>query len=530
MHIIVLFACVLGLNSADLSSLGAIAGRLKPALGLDDTQLGVLAAAPSLVAALTTLPIGALADRARRIRWLAIAVAAWAAGMVLAGACASFEQLLLVRLALGATGAAATPLVASLVGDLFWPNERGRIWGYILAGEILGAGFGLIVAGNIAGFSWRAALWVLALPSLAIAVGLWRGIPEPARGGASRVRLGADRIESRPHPNADANSRTPPPTGTAPDADTGARSGERISTGANAPPETRAQAPRDADVRRAVERAEASPERDLVLGGDPRTMSLWQAARYVLRIRTNVVLIVASSLGYFFQAGVTTFGVVFVIASFRVSQPVATWLLALIALGALAGTVLGGRLADRLLARGRAPARMLVGGGAFVLCAAVFLPGLLTRTLAVSLPIFVLAAAALGAANAPIDAARLDIVPGLLWGRAEAIRNTLRTLAVAAAPLLFGFLSDNLARGPSSATRGLGYQANAAGLRYGFLLMLAPMAAGGVILLRGGRRYTRDVATAIASDESIERAGSAPSARRAPPRRRTAESPSIRGG
>ena len=492
LQVIVLFACVLGLSTADLSSLGAIASKLKPALSLDNTELGVLAAAPSFVAAIATLPMGALADRARRVRVLAIAVAAWAVGMILSGACSSFDQLLVVRLFLGGVTAASAPLVASLVGDLFWPAERGRIWGYILAGELLGAGFGLIVSGNLAGLSWRAAVWVLALPSLAVAVGIWRLLPEPARGGASRLAIGAERID--PHPdNADRDPDCTP-------------------EGAGRDPQ--ASQRRSADVKRAVERADAPAREELVLERDPERMSMWSAARYVLRVRTNVALIVASALGYFFQAGVNTFGVVFVIANFGVSQPVATWLLAAVAVGALLGTVLGGRIADVVLGRGRPAARVVVAGIAFIVSSALFVPGLLSRDLAIAMPIYIFAAGALGAPNAPMDAARLDVVPGRLWGRAEAVRTMLRTLAVALAPLLFGFLSDQLGSGSgsSSATKGIGYQASSAGLRYSFLIMLIPMAISGVILLRSAHDYTRDVATAIASDEHIEQlvAGAAP--------------------
>jgi len=39
---------------------------------------------------------------------------------------------------------------------------------------------------------------------------------------------------------------------------------------------------------------------------DPATMSMHDAVRYVLSIRTNVVLIVASSLAYFFFTGLQT--------------------------------------------------------------------------------------------------------------------------------------------------------------------------------------------------------------------------------
>jgi len=41
----------------------------------------------------------------------------------------------------------------------------------------------------------------------------------------------------------------------------------------------------------------------IVVKGDPTRMGLWQAVRWVVRVRTNLALIVASAFGYFFLAG-----------------------------------------------------------------------------------------------------------------------------------------------------------------------------------------------------------------------------------
>jgi predicted MFS family arabinose efflux permease len=483
--VILLFACVLGLDTADLASLGAVASQLKPALHLHNTELGVLAAAPSLVAALVTLPVGVLADRVRRTPLLAASTGVWAVAMLLSGASSSFSMLLIVRLFLGAATAASGPLIASLVGDLFWPDERGRVYGYILGGQLLGSVVGLLASGTLAEVSWRAGLWILAAPSLVLCLVIWRTLPEPARGGASRLDRGSKRLRSA--------------------RELARRRGRRRTDS----PADAEQASPDPVVRRAVRRAHVTPRKELVLSGDPTRMSLRAAIGYVLRVRTNVMLIIASSLGYFFQAGVNTFGVVFVIAHFGVSQAAATSLLALVALGALAGTVGGGRLADLLLARGYLPARMVVGGAAFLVSSTIFVPGLLSRTLALSMALYLLAAAALSAPGPTLDAARLDIMPSRLWGRAEAVRTVLRTLAVAAAPLVFGLVSDELASGPRSTTKGLGYHASGPGLTYTFLLMLVPMALSGLVLLRGARSYPRDVATAVASEARIAKSHAA---------------------
>ena len=50
-------------------------------------------------------------------------------------------------------------------------------------------------------------------------------------------------------------------------------------------------------------------------------------------------------------------------------------------------------------------------------------------------------AAFLAAANPPIQAARLDIMPAGLWGRAESTRTLIRSLIQALAPLVFGGLA-----------------------------------------------------------------------------------------
>lgn len=274
-RVVLLFAAVLALDSADKGTLGAVASELKPALHIGNAELGVLAAASSAVAALATVPLGVLTDRVTRVKLLAASVALWAVAMVWGGAAGSFGMLLVSRLALGAVLATAGPVIASLVGDFFEPGERARIYGYILSGELIGSGFGFLVSGNIAGvLSWRYAFWLLALAAVALAWILWRRLPEPERGGQGRLAWGAEDFDDQ---NGDGDSQ---PAG-------------------------------DGLAARVARRAKVRPRRDLVLDEDPVKMPIGRAIRYVLRVRTNLVLIVATAVGYFFFAGLRTFGVIF---------------------------------------------------------------------------------------------------------------------------------------------------------------------------------------------------------------------------
>src|SRR5438270_759289 len=62
-RVVVLFACVLALESADLATVGAAAPELEGAFHISNTQLGLLAAISTMVGAIVTVPIGALTDR-----------------------------------------------------------------------------------------------------------------------------------------------------------------------------------------------------------------------------------------------------------------------------------------------------------------------------------------------------------------------------------------------------------------------------------------------------------------------------------
>src|SRR5919199_6816291 len=185
-RVVVLLAAVLGLASADASTVGAAASPLRDALHISNTDIGLLVTVTSLVAAVTTPPFGVLADRVPRTWVLAAAIVLWGAAMIWSATVSDFGELLLARLFLGGVTAAAGPLVASLVGDYFPSYERGRIYGYILAGELVGAGIGFAVTGDIAALSWRAAFVILALPAFVLAWLLFR-LPEPTRGGRDTI-------------------------------------------------------------------------------------------------------------------------------------------------------------------------------------------------------------------------------------------------------------------------------------------------------------------------------------------------------
>ncbi|HZE04329.1 MAG TPA: MFS transporter [Solirubrobacteraceae bacterium] len=476
-RVIALFACVLMLNSADTGTVGAVATQLEHSLRISNTQLGLIAAVSALAGAVGTLPVGMLTDRVHRLNLLAISIVLWSAAMVASALAPSYLVLVLTRVALGAVTASAGPTLASLTGDFFPAAERAKIWGMILTGELLGSGIGIVVSGDLASaLSWRWGFAWLAIPGLTLAISIRLMLVEPARGGASRLPPGATRLVG----SSDAAAGTSP-------------GDEQAETGDAGEDE-------EQEVARQTIRAQGVPPHDeLVLHSDPVDMPIRQAVRYVLRVRTNLIIIVASALAYLFFAGVQTFAVELMRSRYGLSQGAASSLLILIGLGALVGVVLAGQIADRLLSKGRPSARVTVGTIGYIAAAAIFVPGLLSPLLIISVPLFVVGGAALAAPDSPLNAARLDIMHPRLWGRAEGVRTFLYMLAFAAGPLLFGFISGLLGGPSASGGTNATTSGNGTALAYAFLVMLIPLAVAGISLLWARRSYPRDVATALAS-------------------------------
>jgi MFS family permease len=249
-------------------------------------------------------------------------------------------------------------------------------------------------------------------------------------------------------------------------------------------------------------------------------MGLVDSIRYIVSVPSNLLMIVGSSLGYFYFAGLQTFALLFVKGHYKAPQAEAELVLALLVVGAVIGTLIGGRLPDRLLRRGDLGARVWFPGVCYLGAALALIPGFVGTHLTPALWFDVAGAALISAANPPLQAARLDVVPAGLWGRAQSALTVVRSLAQALAPLVFGGVSQLIAGiVPSQAPIGTHIKAPSAntstGLEITFLVMLVTLAAAGYLLFRARASFPSDVATAAASEPDAARAPPVPSG--APP-------------
>jgi len=480
-RVITLFALVLALSGADASTVGAIAPQLEAGLHIGNADLGLLSSISLLVGAVFTVPVGLLVDRTKRMPLLAASILLWSTASLFSAFAGSFSSLLLTRVALGAVAASAGPAISSLTGDYFAPEERGRVWSYVLVGEAAGTAFGFIVSGLLASaINWRLAFVALGIPGFFLARELWRTVPEPARGGQSHLAVGTVDLKAAAESAEAPGAREP-------------AGGEDASpSGGGA-------------AREAIRREGVAPNPRLVLKRDPSRLGLAASVRYLFSIPSNVRMILGSSLGYFYFAGLQTFALLFVKGHYHASQAAAELALALLVVGLVVGSVVGGRVSDMLLQRGKPAARMWFPGACYLGATLFLLLGLLGSHLTPALWFDVIGSALISAANPPIQAARLDVVPAGLWGRASSALTVVRSLAQALAPLLFGAISQLVAgivpqqapigthpHAPSSST--------ATGLQVTFLIMLVALVAAGVFLLRAGKTFASDVASAAASE------------------------------
>ncbi len=486
---VLLLASVLALSAADTGAVAAVAPRLESALRIGNVQIGLLVTVSALAAAVGMLPVGWVTDRSNRTRMVTWAVVVWGVAEVVSAFSPNYAFLIVVRVLLGALTAVTGPTLASLTGDLFPAKERAEIYGYILTGELVGAGLGLLVAGLVSStFTWRPALAVLAIPSFFLAWVFHRQLPEPARGGQSRLERGATEMIAA----GDAEDLAPAESGT-----TAPVAGHELAA---------RRRREESHVVREVRRRRVDPHEGGGLDRDPLQLGWGEAFRYVIAVRSNFALIVGSALGYFFFGGVETFALIYIEGHYRTGQASATLISLGVGAAAIFGAIAGGRGTDTLLKRGRLDSRFIVPAAAFLAAIVFFAPAVITGSLLVALPLFLVTGFCIGAPNPGLDAARLDVMPSRMWGRGEAVRSFLRSILQAFAPLVFGLLSTFFgAKAVGFGVSGHGTQAkdaaaHAVGLEQTFLIMLVALAAAAAIVWWGRTPYPTDVAAAIETE------------------------------
>lgn len=184
----------------DRQVLALLAQPLKVDLLLSDTQIGsVQGLGSALFATIAVLPLGWLADRMDRRLLLALCILVWSTAIAACSMAFGYWSLLLCVAFLAAGEAGLSPIVYSIIPDLF--SEKRRITANFIffSATVLGAGVGLALSGAVIDHievigqwlpvqlftdaPWRLTFLVVALPGplLALAILMIRLKPRPPR-------------------------------------------------------------------------------------------------------------------------------------------------------------------------------------------------------------------------------------------------------------------------------------------------------------------------------------------------------------
>lgn len=165
--------------------------------GLNDFQVGMIAAAFTIIYAIAGIPLGRMADTGSRKKIMGWGLIVWSGFTALGGAATGFMSFLLTRVGVGIGEASYAPAANSLIGDLFPANKRSRAVGVFMLGLPLGLLLAFFTVGAMvrAFDSWRAPFVIAMIPGLIIAVLMFM-IREPERGAAEEVQVKAAPISN----------------------------------------------------------------------------------------------------------------------------------------------------------------------------------------------------------------------------------------------------------------------------------------------------------------------------------------------
>jgi ABC-type branched-subunit amino acid transport system ATPase component/sugar phosphate permease len=204
------------------------------------------------------------------------------------------------------------------------------------------------------------------------------------------------------------------------------------------------------------------------------TMPAHQAYGELFRVRSFTLFAVSSGVGALFFGSIGTWSPTFFVRYHDMSISQAATAISLLALGGLAGVLLSGWLADYLTFRGFRAGRVVIGGAARLISFPLFLLTFVLTNTPLMLVTFTVAAMCLVAPQAPLNAARADVLHARLRGRGTATDVVVQSVCAAIAPTLVGVLAD------------------AYSLRTAFLVLVPLMGASSVLLLLAIRPYIRE--------------------------------------
>jgi predicted MFS family arabinose efflux permease len=190
-YTLVLLFLVNFLNFFDRTIPAVVLEPIRAEYKLDDTSLGLLGTAFTLIYAFAGIPLGYLSDRFNRKVIVIIGLTIWSLVTGATGLSWSFLSFFVIRLLVGIGEASCAPAANSLIGDLYFAEQRARAVGAFMLGLPLGLVLAFVVVGGLAeAYGWRVPFLFAAVPGFLVAAAMF-WVEEPARGAKETYALTA---------------------------------------------------------------------------------------------------------------------------------------------------------------------------------------------------------------------------------------------------------------------------------------------------------------------------------------------------
>ena len=172
------------LNFYDRNVAGALVEPMRREFHLNDTQVGLLGTAFTVLYAIIGVPLGRIADLWSRKRLLGAGMTIWGVLTALAAVVTSFGGLMISRLGVGVGEATCAPAATSWIGDLVAPAKRAKALALFMLGVPVGGALSYFFSGPIAqAYGWRTAMVIAAVPAFLLLPMLFL-LHEPHRGAS----------------------------------------------------------------------------------------------------------------------------------------------------------------------------------------------------------------------------------------------------------------------------------------------------------------------------------------------------------
>lgn len=191
-YLITLFATASGLSVANVYFAQPLLDALALDFGISHAAVGGVVTATQLGCALALLLLVPLGDLLNRRTLMLTQLGALVAALLLVASSHSSTLLLFGMTAVGMLGTAMTQGLIAYAASAAAPEERGRVVGAAGSGVFIGLLLARVFSGAVSDIAgWRGVYAGAALLMLALAMPLWRGLPQlrAPRAGISYPRL-----------------------------------------------------------------------------------------------------------------------------------------------------------------------------------------------------------------------------------------------------------------------------------------------------------------------------------------------------